>query len=63
MEGTLDDAIAVLRDAAVNSEDAMHAVEIIDELGIDGDTKTIQDMDPLEERTDNLLGQTLAGCR
>lgn len=63
MEGTLDDAIAVLRDAAVNSEDAMHAVEIIDELGIDDDTKTIQDMDPLEERTDNLLGQTLAGCR
>lgn len=63
MEGTLDDAIAVLRDAAANSEDAMHAVEIIDELGIDGDTKTIQEMDPLEERTDNLLGQTLAGCR
>ena len=63
MEGTLDDAIAVLRDAAANSEDAMHAVEIIDELGIDGDTKTIQEMDALEERTDNLLGQTLAGCR
>lgn len=63
MEGTLDDAIAVLRDAAANSEDAMHAVEIIDELGIDGDTKTIQEMDPLEERKDNLLGQTLAGCR
>lgn len=63
MEGTLDDAIAVLRDAAANSEDAMHAIEIIDELGIDGDTKTIQEMDPLEERTDNLLGQTLAGCR
>ena len=63
MEGTLDDAIAVLRDAAANSEDAMHAVEIIDELGIDGDTKTIQEMDSLEERTDNLLGQTLAGCR
>ena len=63
MEGTLDDAIAVLRDAAANSEDAMHAVEIIDELGIDGDTKTIQEMDPLEERTDNLLGQTLSGCR
>lgn len=63
MEGTIDDAIAVLRDAAANSEDAQHAVEIIDELGIDGDTKTIQEMDPLEERTDNLLGQTLAGCR
>lgn len=63
MEGTLDDAIAVLRDAAANSEDAMHAVEIIDELGIDGDTKTIQEMDAIEERTDNLLGQTLAGCR
>lgn len=63
MEGTIDDAIAVLRDAAENSEKAKHAVEIIDELGIDGDTKTIQEMDPLEERTDNLLGQTLAGCR
>lgn len=63
MEGTIDDAIAVLRDAAANSEDAMHAVEIIDELGIDGDTKTVQEMDALEERTDNLLGQTLAGCR
>lgn len=63
MEGTLDDAIAVLRDAAANSENAMHAVEIIDELGLDGDTKTIQEMDALEERTDNLLGQTLAGCR
>ena len=63
MEGTIDDAIAVLRDAAANSEDAMHAVEIIDELGIDGDTKTIQEMDAIEERTDNLLGQTLAGCR
>lgn len=63
MEGTLDDAISVLRDAAANSEDAMHAVEIIDELGIDGNTKTIQEMDAIEERTDNLLGQTLAGCR
>ena len=63
MEGTIDDAIAVLRDASANSEDAMHAVEIIDELGLDGDTKTIQEMDALEERTDNLLGQTLAGCR
>ena len=63
MEGTIDDAIAVLRDAAANSEDAQHAVEIIDELGIDSETKTIQEMDPLEERTDNLLGQTLAGCR
>lgn len=63
MEGTLDDAIAVLRDAAANSEKAKHAVEIIDELGIDSDTKTIQEMDAIEERTDNLLGQTLAGCR
>lgn len=63
MEGTLDDAIAVLRDAAANSEKAQHAVEIIDELGIDGNTKTIQEMDAIEERTDNLLGQTLAGCR
>lgn len=63
MEGTIDDAIAVLRDAAANSEDAMHAVEIIDELGIDGNTKTVQEMDAIEERTDNLLGQTLAGCR
>lgn len=63
MEGTIDDAIAVLRDAAANSEMAKHAVEIIDELGIDGNTKTIQEMDALEERTDNLLGQTLAGCR
>ena len=63
MEGTIDDAIAVLRDAAANSEKAQHAVEIIDELGIDGDTKTIQEMDAIEERTDNLLGQTLAGCR
>lgn len=63
MEGTIDDAIAVLRDAAANSEDAMHAVDIIDELGIDGDTKTTQEMDAIEERTDNLLGQTLAGCR
>lgn len=63
MEGTLDDAIAVLRDAAANSEDAMHAVKIIDELGIDSETKTIQEMDAIEERTDNLLGQTLAGCR
>lgn len=63
MEGTLDDAIAVLRDAAANSEKAQHAVKIIDELGIDGDTKTIQEMDAIEERTDNLLGQTLAGCR
>lgn len=63
MEGTIDDAIAVLRDAAANSEKAQHAVEIIDELGIDGDTKTIQEMDAIEERRDNLLGQTLAGCR
>ncbi len=63
MEGTIDDAIAVLRDAAENSEKAKHAVEIIDELGIDGNTKTIQEMDVIEERTDNLLGQTLAGCR
>lgn len=63
MEGTIDDAIAVLRDAAENSEKAKHAVEIIDELGIDGNTKTIQEMDAIEERTDNLLGQTLAGCR
>nr|DAW07631.1 MAG TPA: hypothetical protein [Bacteriophage sp.] len=62
-EGTIDDAIAVLRDAAENSEDAKHAVEIIDELGIDSQTKTVQEMDALEERTDNLLGQTLAGCR
>lgn len=63
MEATFDDAVAVLRDAAEFSEDAMHAVEIIDELGLDGSTRTIQEMDPLEERTDNLLGQTLAGCR
>lgn len=63
MEGTIDDAIAVLRDAAENSEKAKHTVEIIDELGIDGNTKTIQEMDAIEERTDNLLGQTLAGCR
>lgn len=63
MEGTLDDAIAVLRDAAANSEKAQHAVEIINELGIDSETKTIQEMDAIEERTDNLLGQTLAGCR
>lgn len=62
-EGDIDDAIAVLRDAASTSEKAKHAVEIIDELGIDGDTKTIQEMDAIEERTDNLLGQTLAGCR
>ena len=62
-EGDLDDAIAVLRDAASTSEKANRTVEIIDELGIDGNTKTIQEMDPLEERTDNLLGQTLAGCR
>ena len=63
MEGTIDDAIAVLRDAAANSEKAQHTVEIIDELGIDSETKTIQEMDAIEERTDNLLGQTLAGCR
>lgn len=63
MEATFDDAVAVLRDAAEFSEDAMHAVEIIDELGLDGNTRTLQEMDPLEERTDNLLGQTLAGCR
>lgn len=63
MEATFDDAVAVLRDAADFSEDAMHAVEIIDELGLDGSTMTLQEMDPLEERTDNLLGQTLAGCR
>lgn len=63
MEATFDDAVAVLRDAAEFSEDAMHAVEIIDELGLDGNTRTIQEMDALEERTDNLLGQTLAGCR
>lgn len=63
MEATFDDAVAVLRDAAEFSEDAMHAVEIIDELGLDGSTRTLQEMDPLEERTDNLLGQTLAGCR
>jgi hypothetical protein len=62
-EGTIDDAIAVLRDAASTSEKAKHAVEIIDELGIDSQTKTVQEMDALEERTDNLLGQTLAGCR
>lgn len=63
MEATFDDAVAVLRDTAEFSEDAMHAVEIIDELGLDGNTRTLQEMDPLEERTDNLLGQTLAGCR
>ena len=63
MEATFDDAVAVLRDASEFSEDAMHAVEIIDELGLDGSTRTLQEMDPLEERTDNLLGQTLAGCR
>lgn len=63
MEATFDDAVAVLRDAAETSEDAMHAVEIIDELGLDSNTRTLQEMDPLEERTDNLLGQTLAGCR
>lgn len=63
MEATFDDAVAVLRDAAEFSEDAMHAVEIIDELGLDSNTRTLQEMDPLEERTDNLLGQTLAGCR
>ena len=63
MEATFDDAVAVLRDAAEFSEDAMHAVEIIDELGLDGNTRTLQEMDALEERTDNLLGQTLAGCR
>lgn len=63
MEATFDDAVAVLRDAAANSEDAMHAVEIIDELGLDGNTRTLQETGPLEERTDNLLGQTLAGCR
>lgn len=63
MEATFDDAVAVLRDAADFSEDAMHAVEIIDELGLDGNTRTLQEMDALEERTDNLLGQTLAGCR
>lgn len=62
-EGDLDDAIAVLRDAASTSEKAKHAVEIIDELGIDSETKTIQEMGAIEERTDNLLGQTLAGCR
>lgn len=63
MEATFDDAVAVLRDATEFSEDAMHAVEIIDELGLDGNTRTLQEMDALEERTDNLLGQTLAGCR
>lgn len=63
MEATFDDAVAVLRDAAEFSEDAMHAVEIIDELGLDSNTRTLQEMDALEERTDNLLGQTLAGCR
>lgn len=63
MEATFDDAVAVLRDAAEFSEDAMHTVEIIDELGLDGNTRTLQEMDALEERTDNLLGQTLAGCR
>ena len=63
MEATFDDAVAVLRDAVETSEDAMHAVEIIDELGLDGNTRTLQEMDALEERTDNLLGQTLAGCR
>ena len=63
MEATFDDAVAVLRDAAETSEDAMHAVEIIDELGLDGNTRTLQEMDAIEERTDNLLGQTLAGCR
>lgn len=63
MEATFDDAVAVLRDAAELSEDAMHAVEIIDELGLDSNTRTLQEMDALEERTDNLLGQTLAGCR
>nr|DAG99220.1 MAG TPA: hypothetical protein [Crassvirales sp.] len=62
-EGDIDDAIAVLRDAASTSEKAKHTVEIIDELGIDSQTKTVQEMDALEERTDNLLGQTLAGCR
>lgn len=63
MEATFDDAVAVLRDAVETSEDAMHAVEIINELGLDGNTRTLQEMDALEERTDNLLGQTLAGCR
>lgn len=63
MEATFDDAVAILRDAAEFSEDAMHAVEIIDELGLDSNTRTLQEMDALEERTDNLLGQTLAGCR
>lgn len=63
MEATFDDAVAVLRDAVETSEGAMHAVEIIDELGLDGNTRTLQEMDALEERTDNLLGQTLAGCR
>lgn len=63
MEATFDDAVAVLRDAVETSEDAMYAVEIIDELGLDGNTRTLQEMDALEERTDNLLGQTLAGCR
>ena len=60
-EATFDDAVAVLRDAAANSEDAMRAVEIVDELGLN--TKTIQEMDALEERTDNLFGQLYHGCK
>nr|DAG99149.1 MAG TPA: hypothetical protein [Crassvirales sp.] len=62
-EASFDDAVAVLRDATATSEKAKHAVEIIDELSLDGNTRTVQEMDALEERTDNLLGQILAGCR
>ena len=62
-EATFDDAVAVLRDAAANSENAMRAVEIVDELGLNSNTKTIQEMDTLEERTDNLLGQLYHGCK
>lgn len=62
-EATFDDAVAVLRDAAANSEDAMRAVEIVDELGLNSNTKTIQEMDALEERTDNLFGQLYHGCK
>ena len=62
-EAAFDDAVAVLRDAAANSEDAMRAVEIVDELGLNSNTKIIQEMDALEERTDNLFGQLYHGCK
>ena len=41
----------------------MRAVEIVDELGLNSNTKTIQEMDALEERTDNLFGQLYHGCK